>query len=491
MTRIKFTLEAFHGRASQRGYVTMVVVVCAVLATLSLLTSKLNASIGRRPMEQVKVTQNVLRSAKAALVAFAAENPARPGGLPCPDLNDDGEAELSCDQPRQRIGRLPWQTLNSRDLRDSSGERLWYSVSAGYRNDPDAIINSRTQGDIEIRIRGSDGRNIASAEPAVAVVIAPGRALPNQNRLGANRNDPAQYLEAGVVARWFEVGRTRDGNNDSVEVLTRGELMTTIERVVGARIRAEILPVIRRAYLEVWGALPYPKSLTGSAHDPDVTEATYPYEHSERTVGWLKSSISVSQSGGTGVLASADCNRSSDRTIDCELRYAGQVQVRVDATAADVGRVWAAALTSADVSASAPLDGVLIVNEPLDRDGNARISVRTHLPLGDRTRLRVNAPIDIAGLTEATVPTNAPLAWFARNQWYRQLDYQISPRLTPGGNAPSGIDPSAASDQTIEIMLHRWRVTALDASAPNRPMSPIVICARITHDPITSCESAS
>ena len=87
---------------------------------------------------------DVMQQAKAALIAYAASDPSnankQPGALPCPDLDDDGIAEdhgsgscvstyACCDTPAERIGRFPWKTVGTADLRDASGERLWYALS--------------------------------------------------------------------------------------------------------------------------------------------------------------------------------------------------------------------------------------------------------------------------------------------------------------------------------------------------------------------------
>src|SRR5688572_15166249 len=61
--------------------------------------------------KSVSVTLGQIRD---ALAAYAAAHPKRPGALPCPDTNDDGDAEVlvgvayTCPS---YLGRLPWRTL--------------------------------------------------------------------------------------------------------------------------------------------------------------------------------------------------------------------------------------------------------------------------------------------------------------------------------------------------------------------------------------------
>src|SRR5258708_29066232 len=44
------------------------------------------------------------------------------------------------------IGRIPWKTLGIDDLRDASGERLWYALAHNFRKlSGTTVINSDTQ----------------------------------------------------------------------------------------------------------------------------------------------------------------------------------------------------------------------------------------------------------------------------------------------------------------------------------------------------------
>jgi len=83
-------------------------------------------------IETDKKTIYALAQARDALIGYAAglnySGTERPGNLPCPDANDNGSGESSCDTPASRVGRLPWKTLGLPDLRDGYGERLWYAV---------------------------------------------------------------------------------------------------------------------------------------------------------------------------------------------------------------------------------------------------------------------------------------------------------------------------------------------------------------------------
>lgn len=403
---------------SQRGYSSMLLLVMCIVLALSMLVSQLGTTAQRIEDHRLDATRAALQAAKSALIAAAASNPGRPGGLPCPDLNGDGEAELQCDRPEQRIGRLPWQTLNTGDLRDGSGARLWYAVSGSYRNDAGIAINNRTRGEIELRRLGENGETLAAPEPAVAVIIAPGHALAGQVRGGRGDTERSNFIETEIDPKSpkFTLGSAGRVGNDELVTLARGEIMETVERVVAARLRAEIVPIMRERYIDRWGAAPM-----------GTQDGTFPHVAAESVVHWDLASIEVVQAAGTGVLAGTDCWRSTGRTITCELRYSGDVEVSIRALARNVGRTWTAPPHANDVHADPPASEVWIRHGPFDPDGHARITALVRLPLGTRVRVRVEAPGDVLELTEAGIPVSAPSAWFARNEWFRSLAYQAEP----------------------------------------------------------------
>jgi len=178
---------------------TAIALLVAVVIALSLLAISVNSAT-RAGVERQRKTALALGTAHEALIAYAvAVKPdtyaKRPGDLPCPDLDNDGDAELTCSSASQRIGRLPWKTLRLPDLRDGDGERLWYALSTRFKRAtvnqcPIAggpnCLNSDTGGTLTVRDSSGamlhDGTNAASG--AIAVIIAPGPIL---TRLGQIR----------------------------------------------------------------------------------------------------------------------------------------------------------------------------------------------------------------------------------------------------------------------------------------------------------------
>ena len=245
-------------------------------------------------------SDTALAQAKAALLGYAARcgvtavgpqpfrqqsnNPCansdqdRPGDLPCPDLDGDGETEIThcgkangTDPARPRLGWLPWKTLGLPELRDGSGERLWYAVATTFKNNLRAPpINSDTRGTISVRnALGNLIHDGHTGSGVVAVIIAPGAALVRTDGLAQVRNaahasDARHYLDkapgdnaednAYFADQDADNDGLADGNdgfitgpiadtqgrplvNDRIVVITRDELLAAVEKRVAAEAR--------------------------------------------------------------------------------------------------------------------------------------------------------------------------------------------------------------------------------------------------------------
>lgn len=268
----------------QRGVVFIVMMVIMVLGTASLLVSSLNSASIQIARDQV--TADALAQAKEALIGYAASadlSIGRPGDLPCPDTNNDGEQETSCGNASgssgqtARIGRLPWKTLGLPDLRDGSGERLWYAVSNNFKYNTrttcsapgqPGCLNSDTLGTISIfDINGTRINDGGGNTGVVAVIIAPGEVLTRQGSasvqdrsgpengtpkkttsnyldiatIGGNTEDNADFID-GSSSNGFIQGRIKDGNgniivNDQLLVITQDNIMQAIQKRVAGEVR--------------------------------------------------------------------------------------------------------------------------------------------------------------------------------------------------------------------------------------------------------------
>lgn len=210
-------------------------------------------------IERDKATAAALAQAKEALIGYAASDANRPGSLPCPDLvtnivnnvPNDGVADLYAgpDCPSY-IGRLPWRTLGLPDLRDGSGERLWYAVSREFARNP--ACGGVPPGSACPHNSDSPGQlTVAGVAGVIAVVFSPGEIVsPAQLRDLANQNTVANYLEGGnesggVTLTYFTGGAAPF--NDKLLPITSDALFN----VVNVRVAKEAI-----AALEAYRATP-------------------------------------------------------------------------------------------------------------------------------------------------------------------------------------------------------------------------------------------
>jgi hypothetical protein len=444
-----------------RGFAAISILTIVVLVSLFSLTYRLKASVASNGHVRQSHTIETLARAKSALIAFAAENPNRPGGMPCPDRDGDGEAELTCDRPEWRVGFFPWQTLRTGELRDASGTRLWYALSGNFRNDPDIAINSFVRGDLSVQKQGVTGTSL-EIEDAIALVIAPGAPLPHQRRAGATDPRIEMWLEgenAGGAIGVFEASQGNSGINDTVVSLVAEELFDVVDRVVASRIRSEIVPLIRDRVFNVWQALPYAvpfeAPLASSFEDSALASPARGLLPASNRAGWVHwdlANLTLEAMPSTGTLLSQTCRASLATEIRCDITYTGSLKIRIAATARNVGRAFVEPLSVASGDfGPATLVGPAVVNSPVDAAGNARIEAAAILPgLSTRIRVTLKAPRAIRELTDENVPVATPHSWFARNRWHEVLYYAAAESVRPGGNRQLCGTPSAAACIAVE-----------------------------------------
>lgn len=269
---------------SQRGFALLLTVflLIAGVATAGL-TFYRPTKVPDLPAER---TAEKFAEVKAALIGYAARqgvfqctNPSssfqcnaqlaaspKLGELPCPDIDDDGEAEASC--ANARLGRVPWRTLGIPAPQDGSGETFWYAVSLRFLNNASnpitkvagyvssGALNSSTVGDLTVR--SADGTTVTTT--AVAVLFSAGSVVSGQNRSPsgsaycvATKSNlqrhlcPGNYLESfGGTDNAAGTGTYIRGTpsaqfNDRLVYLSPGELMPTLEMRLGAELSALLL----------------------------------------------------------------------------------------------------------------------------------------------------------------------------------------------------------------------------------------------------------
>lgn len=218
----------------QRGQAFIVAVLVILIGASGLVYYLTNPAAIK--LKQDEQTAAAFAQAKQALIGYAASHSTRPGALPCPDLNDDGNGESPSLNCPAYLGRLPWKSLGLPDIRDGNGDRLWYALSPNYRNlNPSTgpILNSETAG--QLTVNGSTA--------TVAVLISPGAVLSTQNRGTANANTSSNYLESGNenggTTYSYTSGNT-NSFNDQLMPLTRDQLMPPVELRVIREIRTNL-----------------------------------------------------------------------------------------------------------------------------------------------------------------------------------------------------------------------------------------------------------
>lgn len=276
------------------------------LALVALLAVSASISVARSTQQvnayQIAQTQVALNTAKQALIAYAAKvnlnslcaNTAtttcdRPGDLPCPDMNNDGISDPPCRGTNAHVGRLPWKTLGLPDLRDGSGERLWYAVSSRFVGNNDltsrtmsctsptdasgGCLNSDTSGTLTVKnpsgIVVNDGTQTTAA---IAVVIAPGTTLTRldavmQDRSCTGDSNAANCRQTGFCSsgpttplcnptNYLDIAPTGEDNALFTESSSSGAFITgpipdssrvvRLNDVLVAVTYADLMPIVQR-----------------------------------------------------------------------------------------------------------------------------------------------------------------------------------------------------------------------------------------------------
>jgi len=465
------------GPASERGFALIAMLSLAALISAYLIATALYPTGVSVANERERSGMEALRKAKAALIAYAASTDGwqaymgqsvQPGGLPCPDTNDDGASEgaVPCASVTNRLGRLPWTTIGAEDFRDASGERLWYAVSSNFYKLAGNVINSDTPGLL----------TVTGAVPAgnvVAVIVAPGDPISGQNRTGVGHNTAGAYLEgvtqAGSDYTFNTVSMPTAVNNDRLISITQAELMAVVEPVVAARIEQNVKPLLQ-AYYNKWGAYPFampfaspPAAQSAYLGTAGQTKGLLPVTNTPPSFNWLSAPITVTQIPGEGTGSSTVTGTScalnaSPLRVVCQVDYSGDPVVSGDRPAIRLEiPISNVHLAFADTP-SVPNPGDLIITDKFGNllspnwspslppfpptlgfqaqatrgaviySGRLRSSSATQ----NRVFITVLLPAPPPVLPQLSAPS---IAWFLSNQWYRQTYYAVSDGYVPGGGA--------------------------------------------------------
>ena len=244
----------------QRGQaliLTALLIFVGFGALLFTSTTLVSNSIADQQARNVEIELGVARD---ALIGWSASRTppvgganARPGDLPCPDMNNDGFEDGSC--VAGAIGRVPWKTLNIPEPKDSSAETLWYAIAGPFRNYNmnSAPINSDTLGNLTLYL---DSSATTLTSQAIAFIFVPGASLGTQNRdpsatalcattgtTIARNLCASNYLEATGGGNNAQTGgpfiqaQSSGTFNDRLLVITNAELMPVVEQRVAREVR--------------------------------------------------------------------------------------------------------------------------------------------------------------------------------------------------------------------------------------------------------------
>jgi hypothetical protein len=271
---------AASSRRAVRGQALIILLLMVSIAAMLLVYG--SSSEVARTVKADQKTRATLEYAKQALIGRAIGDANRPGSFPCPDSDNDGSADLfvgsSCPT---YIGRLPWRTLGVGDLRDESGERLWYALAPSFRDHPGApALNSDTVGSLVV-YSGSDATTIS--REAVAIVFAAGPALPGQARdentalcetVGKHiprSRCPTNYLDAAsgfsnaTAAGPYIAATTGPLYNDRLAAIVTADFMPQVEQRVAMDVRNALM-----AYKATSTCQCYPWATTANDGTSDI-----------------------------------------------------------------------------------------------------------------------------------------------------------------------------------------------------------------------------
>jgi hypothetical protein len=506
----------------QRGFALIAILALAALITAFIIASALNRTPADIVNEREDRSMSALRKAKAALIAYAANEQwqaskgqvsTQPGGLPCPDIDPDTDSSntgvsagaICSSNATNRVGRLPFATIGAEDLRDASGERIWYAVSSNFYKSSANVINSETLG--QLNVTGP-----AAASNVVAIVFAPGEALSGQNRL-TGYNTPAAYLEGFTPSSpdytFASITRPSGTSNDRLLVITQAELMATVEPVVAARMERDLKPLLVD-YFSAWGHYPFAMTFIS----PSTAQTAYVGTSSQlrgllpvtnAALTWQNPTVTQTGNQKGEVVDLWNCSINSS-TLTCNVHYTdgtdsnnARPDIRIDVTLPNINTSFIDVPTGFQTTWNLDmLDGNNNVptwqgipygywsTGPFNSAPAPTQSFST--PAGTLTytgRLQNANDMHNRAIISIDLPTpqylqrltNGSLTWYFSNQWYRETYYAIADGTKWGGGGGCGAGCltvnkiAGTTNNKRAILIFAGR--ALDGQA--RPPAPVTI----------------
>jgi hypothetical protein len=465
------------GSKRQHGAVILLLVALLLLGGALFTYSSFNVATVR--VDRERVTNEVLTKAKDALIAYAAADSARPGQLPCPDVNDDGIEDLAgaC---TNLIGRLPWVTLGLPDLRDDSGGRLWYAVSTDFGNGSAVPLNSDTA--FRSTHQSLTLNGTTPAANLAALVIAPGATLTRTDGRAQVRGcgatcDPRDFLdiasgEDNVYENRIFVAAPRSGSfNDTLMPVFSDDIMRLVER----RAARELAQHLRNHY-DAWSALAGAPGYSGfKGFYPYAVPLVDPSAPAQAgSNGTMNGMLPLTATPLTWSNASANCSGNGTSTLDCTqlvlcvIICLTNFSARIDNVATRfVDPPSPAAVTVLGVAlAGSPTWSLNAAQGRLDFSYNGGV-----------------VAIGIARILVSAPPASSWLgtSWLTANNWHQNAFYGVSSGYAlTGGGACGGVTPCLTIASTAMPNANKHAVVAMSGRAlPAQSARPVSMPANV------------
>lgn len=495
----------------------LAIVVLITLVSAYMISDSLTRITAQVNLERTNLARQSMQEAKNALIAWSSSQAwssntnDQPGSLPCPDTDNDGYANLIGGACSSQIGRLPWKTINSQELRDNSGEILWYALSPNFRNSSGVtVINSDVQGQLTLY---SDQQSTTTPilSNLVAILIAPGVAIAGQTRDPSSAtalNTAANYLEgrnSGATGNYTSTPQSPasypDTFNDQVLPLTQAELFSVVEPAVATRIERDIKPYLTSYYTQ-WSAFPFPSLFatlnnpSGSPGNPGTSGSGTNRAQSAFLGGttassggllpvtsaaaqWNAAGTTITLTGGTAAsISGVTCTTfttGATNYLRCDFNINPTISTActgslswclINPSFAVNGPVPNAGLSFVDlpdvnaVTVTSPSTGTNRTMTAKTLTGSLATSgIGTVRFSGTHTRTSTSSTaramrVTIPGVTASALTSSSDpnAGWFISNEWFRQAYYAVSPGHLPGAGASCAALPATPSCLTVNSL---------------------------------------
>lgn len=274
---------------SQQGAALLLLMLLVLIGVSSVVMVNLSNPSGH--LMQTDDSMKNLRKARELLLGWAVSHPDRPGLLPLPDLNGDGNYDGNSDclntplNAASLLGKFPWRTQEApcptpfrgigSNPADATGETLWYAVSAN------VVYNAATgqypKINSELRSTNTgwltviDESGVVLSNRVAFVLLAPAGTVPGQVRGGATPS-ASQYLDSVTVNgqtqsnsdldQIFVRAKTQDSFNDLLIYVTIDELIAR----VGNRMLRDLKSCLDSYALANASVYPWPEAIDAAVN---------------------------------------------------------------------------------------------------------------------------------------------------------------------------------------------------------------------------------